>query len=135
MQRLENRKVLSFFHPDGKTSKGQQLKVLADDRKAVSIVCTWFHWYCPLSWETFNMSPMVSASNHFKISFPDVLKQKNVLQKVAFEQNTERMTLASSDYLIVSKESVRFLEDNLRKEMECSVIDVDEISVTVPAFI
>jgi len=45
------------------------------------------------------------------------------------------MTLASSDYLIVSKESVRFLEDNLRKEMECSVIDVDEISVTVPAFI
>jgi len=45
MQRLENRKVLPFFYPDGTTSKGQQCKetstkVLADGIKDVSVVCT-----------------------------------------------------------------------------------------------
>jgi len=139
-------KIFHFFYPGGKTSKSQQrketsMKVLADDGKQISVVCTWFKWHTPLSRGTFNMSPMDSTSNHCRINeyaftliegcFEVDQMQECIVEGSIFEQNAERLKLVSSNYLIVSKESMQFIEDNLRKEMmECSVIDVDDVSIT-----
>ena len=50
-------KVLYFFYPGSKASKGRQcnkvsMEILPDDGKPVSVVCTWFVRHPPLSVKT-----------------------------------------------------------------------------------
>lgn len=108
----------------------------------VSIVCKWFIWHAPLSLQRFIISPS-STSHHCLIN-----KHFFTLTEGCFEieqmkdcevdgsiiaQSSSQLKLACSYILVISKEYMQFLEENLNQTNdECYVTETDDSSLNIP---
>ena len=139
-------KVLQFFYHSGKTPKAQQckqtsMKFISDDTNNVSVVCTWFIWHAPLSLWTFVISPS-STSHHCVINEYAFTLTEGCFELQQMEdceadgsiiaQHSNRLKLACSYILIISEESMQFLEENLkRSDDECYVTEAEDCSLNI----
>ena len=125
---MEDRQSSTVFYHSGKTPKAQQckqtsVKFISDDTNNVSVVCTWFIWHAPLSLWTFVISPS-STSHHCVINEYAFTLTEGCFELQQMEdceadgsiiaQHSNRLKLACSYILIISEESMQFLEENLK---------------------
>ena len=117
------------------------MKFTSDDTNNVSVVCTWFIWHAPLSLRIFVISPS-STSHHCVINEYAFTLTEGCFELQQMEdcevdgsivaQHSNRLKLACSYILIISEESMQFLEENLKQsDDECYVTEAEDSSLNI----